>query len=249
MRAYEKLTKLAYSPDRHASVLYYIDEYTYLYKKAYPIHAQEEIVRALVLSLPPNIKTKINYMQDISAINSIDVLKKLAKRYDQEATEEPTKTSPLNLDTFKTVMESVVKDLAQKQIEATKEAVAALLPKSEPSYMDIPGDEDDYMYVVQDGRRQPQRPQYGQSRGNNRGRGGYNYRGNYAARRYDQDQNNRRPYQPNTRGNQQAYQVNQQRGPNGQVTRGPPPGPCWTCQGNHWNDECPNRGNLNRQGC
>lgn len=269
VRAYEKLMKLTYRPDRHASILYYIDEYTYLYKQAYPIHQQSEIVRAVVLSLPPNIKAKLNYMQDLSAITTVDVLKKTAKRYDQDGVEDQPNSGPVDFEMFNQSLKQAVKELSEQQILATKETLAAFMGKQMPDNAEVEEPTEEHICFARNGQRYNNPARNGQTNSNSGFRGDrQEYRNqpvcrcNGAAYSYDRRtyRNERPAYRndrPAYRNDQQTYRnvrpaydnnrPTYQNNPNGN-NRGEqgPPAPCYSCGGDHWNRQCPRRQqNLN----
>lgn len=257
VRAYEKLMQLTYRPDRHASILYYIDEYTYLYKQAYPIHQQSEVVRAVVLSLPQNIKSKLNYMQDLSAINTVETLKKLAKRYDQEGVEEPAPRGPVDIEEFNKSLREAVKELAQQQIAATKEVVAAIIGQQASTNSETESPDDEHVCLA---RSQPRYQQNSDFRTNQQGfrnqpicqcqQSAYRARPNNGYAAYRNDRPTYRDPSPRYRNNQQLQREDprypQPNGGYNNRNEPAPPSPCFTCGGDHWNRQCPRRkNNLN----
>lgn len=250
VRAYEKLMKVTYDPDRHASVLYYVDDYTYLYKQAYPMYQQSEIVRAVVLSLPQYIKTKLNYMQDLSSITTIDALKKVAKRYDQDGAEAPAPRGSVDIEEFNKSLKQAVKELAEQQIAATKEVLAALVDQRATAGTETEIPYDEHMCMA---RTQPRNPQ-NQAFPNNNFRGNRQFSRNQPTCRCQQRERpaycNERPTYGNERPTYNNYQQNAQadRNSSGNNNRNEPapPRPCYTCGGDHWNRQCPHRNkNLN----
>lgn len=238
---YEKLNSLKYDKDRHGCTLLFVDEYAYLYKRAYPSAQPAEIVRAAINNLPAAIRGKFNLIADIRQLKTIDDLKDIAKRYDQEDSDTTTSNAqPLDMEKFKQIMSGVVSELVEKQAERTNEVLAA--------FMKCPQQTDDRY-----GRRRNRNDRQAyQNYQNNRASYSGNYQrqdnqrqGQYTANNYENIQgNNSQP--PRAPSPYPANRNNQFRKSN----RGPP-SPCYYCNGDHWNSECPvnQQQGLNGQGC
>ena len=83
-RSYERLKTLTYNPHEYGSLTLFINDYSHTYSKAFPKADRAEIVRATIRNLPQAMRHKLNQFKDLKEISSVEALKAVTKRYDQE---------------------------------------------------------------------------------------------------------------------------------------------------------------------
>jgi len=103
----------------------YVDYRVHLAKKAYPSMTDREIVRDTVVSLPPELKSRLNLMSDTSKIHSVREFNLLAASYDQQIDlqTDTNSSQPLDRSTFSEPLRAAV----QEAIAATKKVDQATI--------------------------------------------------------------------------------------------------------------------------
>lgn len=228
-RNYEALRKLSYDKDKYGTLSLFIDDYAYTYGKAYPRADPSETVRALIRNLTPSKRHKLNQMSDIKEISTVDALRTLAKRFDQEPeSSEEKKSTGLDVNQFKELMSGIVKDIVEQQTKQNNEIMAAF-----------------QKFDKQSSEKQPQsfsssfRTRSPSPNRNTSFRQGSSFERNRRVRFQETD----------PKEIFRSTQIPNISGPNSSTGKRAPPSPCYYCDGNHWNADCTSRPrNLNSNG-
>lgn len=130
-RHFRRLHQLKYDPSIHRKVLDYVEDVIYSYKKAHTSESDEEAcVRFVKTSLPNEIVSALNLIQEFRSAKDINGLKSAVKQYDNSISVIHNKTgdkAELN------EMISIFKDLL-KQTKKEREAVVAALQAMPEKY-------------------------------------------------------------------------------------------------------------------
>lgn len=218
-RHLEKLSKMKYDP-KETTLSSYVEVYADLYNKAYNSAPDKDVIRGLRLNLPSEILRHLNVLSDSwMDTESLEQFLSLVQRverdilpYDKKPSDDTAKFETLTA-AIKELRESLVANKQQVQNLPTEsvEVVAAVSGTSGQRWN-------------QSNNKRP----YHES-------DGYNQRGNRYSKRFN---NNSRP-----NGNRQNQSMEPK--PVSQLDKeyaekhGKPPGPCYTCGGNHYNRHCP----------
>lgn len=122
----EKLSKLKYDQEGITSIQSFFDEYIFTYEKAHPKvertdlkSYEKEMTRALVLAIPPEVKSQLNLLVDLPTIEKLEDLRSVIKRYDNHVRlDVPKRSGALDENKFKEIMTGVVKDMIGEQSKA-----------------------------------------------------------------------------------------------------------------------------------
>lgn len=131
---FAKLKELKFEESGEQSLLEFIDDMSYSYKKAFPAQLiEDDLVRYIKASLPGNIKSALNIYADFRSAGTLESMKKAAKQY--EASRKSSVTSKTNdratLTKFSALVQELIKGV-RKDHETTREAeVSALRFQSE----------------------------------------------------------------------------------------------------------------------
>lgn len=124
---FERIKDLKFDPEDGKSLLEFIDDLTFSYKKAFPFDQDtSSLVRFIKVSIPSKLKPALNVYQEYRDANNVDTLRKAAKQFDLSRALPSSSKS-----TDKTVIReftSVIQELVQsikKDNEATRNSIVA----------------------------------------------------------------------------------------------------------------------------
>lgn len=217
----EQLHALKY--DEQNDLAGYVDQRIYTLRKAYPRFNDEELIQDTLYALPGHVRSSLNLMIDTDSLKSVAELKSLCLRYDRKVESRDTINNPPGLDPR--AFDLIIQNAVNKAV--TKLTISSQAPVLAASRLQPVGPDN----------TRPPVARHPQHYANNR-------RSFLEAKtNHDMDQNAGSDQQPVDGLHNQN--IIQGRRP---YTRRPPPSPCYFCQGNHWNADCPKR-NLNVNGC
>lgn len=124
----EKLARMKYLGSTNLAS--FVDKRVHIAKQAYLGLKPREIIRDTILAMPPNIRSKLNLMQDTEQLDDVRLFKELVRRYDLKINveEQPSSDSLLTPATFEKLLESAVNKVVGSM-------------KNEPSSQDINSNE------------------------------------------------------------------------------------------------------------
>lgn len=244
LRYLDKLSKLKYNPEA-MTLSSYVEVFADIYKKAHSNCMDQDILRSLSLKLTPEIILHLNMLSDSwVTLDSMRDFMSLIQRVEHKILpyERSTKTDENN-------------NLA-KLTEAIQELKNTVISKNEDDRNSQAKQTEVLAAVAREPMRYPRRDQGvpNQVANYNQPRQQQGYRGSYQNidnSHYNgpqnqinlQDRNKRGNYYPGT-GNQDKRPRTDLRPPDDLQRQyeqrfGRPPGPCYTCNGNHFNKHCP----------
>lgn len=241
----EQLRKMSFNPETDG-LLSYVEEYVYCYKRAYRNHAENDVVRSVILNLPPKVMLRLNLMAtDCKELETVDDLYKAVGRIESHILPYENDTSG-----DKRVTKEDLKDLMNdiKAVVATRDKTVGEESKEKnPTVAAIGIQQKPVNELVSEPIQQNQTSSRPQFNSNHKRPYRNNYRGKY-----------HNSFNKGGRGrqyNNHEWQTNCQQGnkPSGTCqaslspleeayikTYGKPPGNCQICNlGLHYNKHCP----------
>lgn len=219
----EKASRLKYYDEGHQDLASFVDQKVHLIKVAHPKRDEQEIIQETLLSIPSRIRSQLNLMSDTEDIKRISDFKTLVNRYDSRINVQgsPTTTPAFSKEVFESLLRAAVDKVivGRKDDEHTAAAVVTKqTDRVSQDYQQMASqNEDTYRCQCQCLRSQTYS----------------NINQNYGYRKPTRYQKNRGPRNP------AGYIPNNRYTNRNQRTR--PPGPCYTCKGDHWNADCTQR--------
>jgi len=119
----ELLSKLKYDASQDSGS--YVDQRVHLLRRAYPSMKESEIIRDVLISVPPALRSQLNLMLDTSKLQSVSDLKTLVPRFDQQISKGvDLEVKPqLDVSVFKSLLQAAVEQVVNKA--SPKETLAA----------------------------------------------------------------------------------------------------------------------------
>lgn len=249
----EQLGKLKYQEDEGQDLASFVDQRVHISRMAYPNLGEREVVRDTILAMSPKVRSYLNLMSDTTQIDKIQELKALVSRFDQKVDFPAPRDTSQVID--KTLFEELLKNAVEK-LKDTHVEVAAAARRTEQPAPEKPYEPKSHQVACQC-QCQVMPNEFRGQKINRQWAGPYHHqRAPYSMpyQSYQSRPYNTHRYQQSTRPYQQRYPPQQQSHPqipmnsSRQEAQMPtrPPGPCFTCQGDHWNRDCPQR--LNESG-
>ena len=89
---FSRLKELKFDPESDQSLLNYIEDILYSYKRTYPQESDENALKYIKLSLPPSLRAKLNLYADFKNAQDIHTLKEAVRDYDLAKGTSPKKS-------------------------------------------------------------------------------------------------------------------------------------------------------------
>lgn len=235
-RYFNKLANLSYDCSRHGSLSSFADEFVRIYRKAYPKAGEQEVTQATVRAIPKQFRGPLGTMTKLRDITSVLDLKSTLKYFDQDVNiplpNETTKA--LDIHKIGELLKDAVKSMAEVHTKNTRNTSPA--PSEEHLYL---ARDNRHHYREDHGSRPNTRVTF-QDRDNSLPRDGYHS----GRAEYNNDHHMYRGQRPRYERQNRPASITHTNDRN--RSERPPPGPCYSCGGNHWNRQCPRKNpNLN----
>ena len=241
LRHLEKLAKMKYN-DSTETLYGYVENYFATYKKAYPKLSEQEAIQSIRLNLPDTINQKLNYLNDLwSEFTTKKAMLELIRRletkilpFEKNNEHQSNQITKEYLgEMLEKYRQSVANDISQHiQAKESKPEALALMEHKTPSK---PIKQENYQHKKQypNDRKYQRHDRYDRAkRPSNFDGKGSNYK---QPRLLSPKREHNSQQQPST-----SKQAAQSDALTNYYNRfGEPPGPCFHCEGRHFNRHCP----------
>lgn len=161
---FARLRDLKYDQDSGKSLLSYIEDVIYSYKRAHPNDSVINTVKYVKASVPPAVKSKLNLYVDFKNADSFEMLKSAAKDFDQANSPvlKETKTPEPSQELVK-MLQEMITSFKKENDETRKSLILALQSKPTQTSETSPSDQSRPQYSSYRSDRQisPNRSYYG----------------------------------------------------------------------------------------
>lgn len=136
-RHFKRLREIKFDPSKGQSLLDFVEEIIYSYRKAYPSErGDENCIKFVKAAIPDELRSKLNLEQDFRSANTIEQFKGMIKRYDSGLSFSCASNSKSNNEELTAMIKLLYGkiELMDKENKATREAVNAALSSNNRNY-------------------------------------------------------------------------------------------------------------------